>query len=384
MAARLLSLLGIACFAAPFVTTQLPLPAPLFWVVGMALMLTGTASLALNFYRKTAPGEAYVRTGAGGPLVVRDGGGFVVPMLHEVVPVTLETIRLEIGCAGPASLASADGAAVEARVTLHARVGATGEEVLQAARSWGQRAADPTALAAAMRDRVVAALRQAALDHSAEDLLAHPAGFTATLHRKMEATLGQSGVVPETLVVESLTLAAPGPQPLAPPVGAIATRHPASTRGVGVQVTREPSAVDLPLPAYATAGAVGLDLHAAVDAPVTLAPGERAAIPTGLRLAVPEGFEAQIRPRSGLARDHGISMANAVGTLDPDFRGVVQVLLINHGSEPFTVQRGDRIAQIVLARVERVIWREVAELPPSSRGDGGFGHTGVAPRAASS
>jgi dUTP pyrophosphatase len=146
---------------------------------------------------------------------------------------------------------------------------------------------------------------------------------------------------------------------------------------VRIAVTRAPEGEGMPLPAYATLDAAGMDLHAAVEAAVTLQPGQRTVISTGLRVALPPGYEAQIRPRSGLARDHGISMVNSPGTLDADYRGVVCVLLINHGQEPFTVHRGDRIAQMVVAPVVRAVWEEVDELPTSDRGEGGFGHTGV-------
>jgi dUTP pyrophosphatase len=114
-----------------------------------------------------------------------------------------------------------------------------------------------------------------------------------------------------------------------------------------------------------------------VDDPVTLAPGERRLISTGLRIALPEGYEAQVRPRSGLALRHGIGMVNTPGTVDADYRGVIHVILINLGQEPFTLRRGDRIAQMVVAPVTRVAWSEVEELPGTARGDGGFGHTGV-------
>ena len=146
---------------------------------------------------------------------------------------------------------------------------------------------------------------------------------------------------------------------------------------VQISVTRTPEGEGLPLPAYATPDAAGMDLHAAVESDVTLQPGERALISTGLRIALPPGYEAQVRPRSGLALRHGISMVNAPGTLDSDFRGTVGVLLINLGQEPFTIRRGDRIAQMIVAPVVRATWVEVAELPPSERGGGGFGHTGV-------
>lgn len=149
---------------------------------------------------------------------------------------------------------------------------------------------------------------------------------------------------------------------------------------VHIAVTRTPEGEGLPLPEYATPDAAGMDLHAAVESDVTLQPGERALISTGLRIALPTGYEAQVRPRSGLARDHGISMVNTPGTIDADFRGVLCVLLINHGHEPFTLRRGDRIAQMIVAPVVRAAWVEVSELPPSERGEGGFGHTGVGPR----
>jgi dUTP pyrophosphatase len=147
-------------------------------------------------------------------------------------------------------------------------------------------------------------------------------------------------------------------------------------RELTVSLRRAPGAEDLPLPEYKTAGAAGMDLCAAVTCPVTLAPGERAAIPTGVHIALPDGYEAQVRPRSGLARDHGIGMVNSPGTIDADYRGEVVVLLVNHGQEPFTVERGQRVAQMVVAPVARVRWDVVAELPETARGEGGFGHTG--------
>jgi dUTP diphosphatase len=146
--------------------------------------------------------------------------------------------------------------------------------------------------------------------------------------------------------------------------------------GLKVQIRREPDALDLPLPAYMTAGSVGMDLCAAVPEPLTLQPGERRLISTGIRVAIPSGYEAQVRPRSGLARDHGVSIVNAPGTIDPDFRGCVSVLLINLGLEPFTLGRGERIAQMVIAPVVRVDWEEVTSLPETARGEGGYGHTG--------
>lgn len=134
----------------------------------------------------------------------------------------------------------------------------------------------------------------------------------------------------------------------------------------------------LDLPAYETDGAAGLDLRAALEeaAPVTLDPGERAMIPTGLTLAIPDGYEVQIRPRSGLAARHGITCLNSPGTIDSDFRGEVKVILINHGQETFSVTRGERIAQMVLAKVERLSWKRVETLPGTARGAGGFGSTG--------
>src|SRR5579871_410240 len=148
---------------------------------------------------------------------------------------------------------------------------------------------------------------------------------------------------------------------------------------VRIPVAREPEAADLPLPAYATAGAAGLDLCAALpeDAPVTLPPGGRAQITTGLRIALPPGYEAQVRPRSGLAARPGVGMVNAPGTIDSDYRGVVQVLLINWGETPFTVRRGDRIAQLVVAPVAHALLVETPSLERTDRGEGGFGSTGT-------
>ena len=143
-----------------------------------------------------------------------------------------------------------------------------------------------------------------------------------------------------------------------------------------ILVERLPSAEGLPLPSYATEGAAGMDLLAAVAAPVTLRPGERALIPTGLRVALPAGHEWQIRPRSGLALKHGVTVANAPGTVDEDYRGEVGVILVNLGSEPFVIERGARIAQAVLAPVTRASLHEAASLPATRRGEGGFGSTG--------
>ncbi len=144
-----------------------------------------------------------------------------------------------------------------------------------------------------------------------------------------------------------------------------------------VKVRRLPTALDLPLPTPASAGSAGLDLRAAVSADLTLQPGERALVPTGVALAIPPGWEGQVRPRSGLAIRHGIGLVNAPGTIDSDYRGEVSVLLINLGQEAFTVRRGDRIAQLLLARAEPIDWEEEEELPGTSRGAGGFGSTGV-------
>ena len=144
------------------------------------------------------------------------------------------------------------------------------------------------------------------------------------------------------------------------------------------QIVRLPHAEGLELPAYGTAGAAGMDLRAAVpqEFPVNIPPGGRALIPTGLSIAVPEGYEAQVRPRSGLAVKHGITCLNTPGTIDSDYRGEVHALLINHGAEPFEVRRGERIAQMVIARYERAVWREVEALSETERGAGGFGSTG--------
>ncbi len=145
-----------------------------------------------------------------------------------------------------------------------------------------------------------------------------------------------------------------------------------------VSVQRLPHGADLPLPAYATAQSAGLDLMAAVTHEVTLAPGARQLIPTGLAIALPAGFEAQVRPRSGLALKHGITVLNSPGTIDADYRGEVQVLLINHGGAPFVIKRGDRIAQMVVAPVTQIAWSIVDQLDQTERGSGGYGSTGIA------
>jgi dUTP pyrophosphatase len=144
-----------------------------------------------------------------------------------------------------------------------------------------------------------------------------------------------------------------------------------------LRVLRLPAARDLPLPAPASAGSSGFDLRAAIAGERVLRPGERLLVPTGLALEIPPGWEGQVRPRSGLALRHGIGMVNAPGTIDSDYRGEVGVLLINLGSEPFTLRRGDRIAQLVVGRVEEVEWEEVERLAGSDRGEGGFGSTGL-------
>ena len=145
---------------------------------------------------------------------------------------------------------------------------------------------------------------------------------------------------------------------------------------VRVSILRLPGNDDLALPAYQSAHAAGMDLQAGVASDVTIAPGAIALIPTGFSIAVPVGFEAQIRPRSGLALKHGISMPNTPGTIDADYRGQLQVPLINLGSQPFVVTRGMRIAQIIVKRVPTIVWESVETLPPTQRGEGGFGHTG--------
>ncbi len=144
-----------------------------------------------------------------------------------------------------------------------------------------------------------------------------------------------------------------------------------------VQVATLPHFTGLTLPAYATAGAAGMDLQAAVDQPLTLAPGSRALVPTGLVFAVPEGFEVQVRPRSGLALKQGLTVLNSPGTIDSDYRGEVKVIVANLGDQPAVIERGMRLAQMVLARVERVAWQPVAALDATARGAGGFGSTGT-------
>ncbi len=146
---------------------------------------------------------------------------------------------------------------------------------------------------------------------------------------------------------------------------------------VMVAVTQLPHGSDLPLPGYATEGSAGMDLLAAVADSVTLAPGERALVPTGLTIALPDGHEAQVRPRSGLALKHGLAVLNSPGTIDADYRGEVGVILANLGQTAFTIERGMRIAQMVIAPVTRAVWRQAEVLPESRRGAGGFGSTGT-------
>ncbi len=146
---------------------------------------------------------------------------------------------------------------------------------------------------------------------------------------------------------------------------------------VAVRFRRLAHGRDLPLPAYETPDSAGLDLAAAVDQPVELAPGRHALIPTGLQMALPTGFEAQVRPRSGLALKHGVTVLNSPGTIDADYRGEVGVILINHGTAPFLIERGDRVAQLVIAAVGRATVAEVEDLETTERGAGGFGSTGV-------
>ena len=149
-------------------------------------------------------------------------------------------------------------------------------------------------------------------------------------------------------------------------------------KNVTVPLMNLPHGADLPLPAYATAQSAGMDLLAAVSADVTLAPGERKLIPTGIAIALPEGYEAQVRPRSGLALKHGITVLNSPGTIDADYRGEVGVILINLGQENFTVTRGLRIAQMVVAPFSQAAWQQTESLEESARGAGGFGSTGTA------
>lgn len=146
---------------------------------------------------------------------------------------------------------------------------------------------------------------------------------------------------------------------------------------LSVAIQRLPHGAGLPLPAYATDASAGLDLLAAIATELVIAPGGRVLVPTGIAIALPAGYEAQVRPRSGLALRHGVTVLNAPGTVDADYRGEVGVVLINHGTGPFAIRRGDRIAQLVIAPVVHISWNETAALPESARGAGGFGSTGV-------
>lgn len=141
-----------------------------------------------------------------------------------------------------------------------------------------------------------------------------------------------------------------------------------------VYVTRDKGVL---LPEYSTASSSGMDLRASLEEPVLLKPLERALIPTGIRIAIPEGYEAQVRPRSGLAANHGVTVLNTPGTIDADYRGEVKVILVNLSSEAYTVRSGDRIAQLVFQKIVRAAWKEVHSLPESERGSGGFGSTGA-------
>lgn len=146
---------------------------------------------------------------------------------------------------------------------------------------------------------------------------------------------------------------------------------------VGVAITRLPHAADFALPAYATEQSAGMDLCAAIDTPMTVQPGDHVMVPTGLAIALPAGFEAQVRPRSGLAAKNGVTVLNSPGTIDADYRGEIKIILINHGHDPFVIERGMRIAQMVVARHSTVRWQEVSELSETTRGAGGFGSTGT-------
>lgn len=146
---------------------------------------------------------------------------------------------------------------------------------------------------------------------------------------------------------------------------------------LSVSIKRLPHAQDLPLPSYASAQAAGMDLCAAIAQDVVIEPGRRALVPTGLAIALPPGFEAQVRPRSGLALKNGLTVLNTPGTIDADYRGEIGVILANLGDAPYTVTRGTRIAQMIIARHERAVWDEVEDLSETVRGAGGFGSTGV-------
>ncbi len=146
---------------------------------------------------------------------------------------------------------------------------------------------------------------------------------------------------------------------------------------MNIAFKRLPGGEDLPLPAYQTPGSAGMDLHAAIAAEATIVPGARQLLPCGFALAIPAGYEGQVRSRSGLALKHGVAVLNSPGTIDSDYRGELAVVLVNHGEAPFVVTRGMRIAQLVISRVEQATWSEVTELPDTPRGAGGYGHTGL-------
>ncbi|PIS30301.1 dUTP diphosphatase [Candidatus Saganbacteria bacterium CG08_land_8_20_14_0_20_45_16] len=143
------------------------------------------------------------------------------------------------------------------------------------------------------------------------------------------------------------------------------------------KIKRLPHGQDLPLPQYQTIHSAGMDLYAAVKEDLIIAPGDWKLVPTGLTMALPEGYEAQVRPRSGLALKQGVSVLNSPGTVDADYRGEVGVILMNHSKKDLVVKRGDRIAQMIINKIEQIVFEEVAELPSTDRGAGGFGHTGV-------
>jgi dUTP pyrophosphatase len=145
---------------------------------------------------------------------------------------------------------------------------------------------------------------------------------------------------------------------------------------VSVSIIRLPGGDDLLLPAYMTVQAAGMDLPAAIDGERTILPGDWQLIPTGFIIELPDGFEAELRPRSGLALKHGVTLLNSPGTIDADYRGEIKLILINHGKEPFVVRRGDRIGQMVVHRVSRVVWEQGSNASPTARGENGFGHTG--------
>lgn len=150
------------------------------------------------------------------------------------------------------------------------------------------------------------------------------------------------------------------------------------TNPITISVQRiQAQSEDIPLPQYQTQGSAGMDLYAVIDEPITLQPHDIRLIPTGIAIALPQGYEAQIRSRSGLAAKHGVFSLNAPGTIDSDYRGEIKVILSNAGAEPFTIQRGDRIAQMVIARYEQIAWHAVETLDATERGAGGFGSTGV-------